>query len=81
MSFFKFRDKRLAKKCSYKTLQEGYKHTEIGLKNACASGDEKAMRKAMKNHQCFEYALLYRSTPECKAQMRKKYIRKKKTRR
>lgn len=72
MAFFKRKEKKLAK-CSYSTLQEGYKATEIGLKRACASGDEKAMHKAMKNHQAFEYALLYRSTPESKKKMAKKY--------
>ena len=45
MSFFKRKDKKLAKECTYNTLQEGYRQTEIGLKKACASGDEKAIRK------------------------------------
>ena len=77
MSFFKRKDKKLAKECPYNTLQEGYRRTEIGLKKACASGDEKAIRKAMHNHQRFEYALLYKSTPEYKEKVRKKYTTKK----
>ena len=76
MSFFKRKDKKLAKECPYNTLQEGYRRTEIGLKKACASGDEKAIRKAMDNHRRFEYALLYKSTPEYKAKVRKKYSTK-----
>lgn len=71
MVFFKRKHKKLAK-CSYKTLQEGYHATEVGLKRACSSGDKKAINKAMKNHKTFEYAILYRSTPEGKSMMAKK---------
>lgn len=63
MAFFKRKHKKFAK-CNYKTLQDGYRASEIGLQRAVASGDEKAMRKAMETHQTFEYALLFRNTPE-----------------
>ena len=72
MAFFKNRDKKMAV-CSYATLQEGYKASEMGLKKAVSSGDEKAMRKAMKEHQKFEYALLYKNTPEYKSKQNKHF--------
>ena len=70
MSFFKRKHKKYSK-CSYGTLQQGYHASEIGLRKAVASGDEKAMRKAMKVHQVFEYALLYKGSPEYKKKARK----------
>ena len=71
MAFFKKEHKKMAE-CSTKTLQECYRHTEIGLQNATASGDEKAIRTAMKRHQLVEYALLYKNTPEYKNKRRKR---------
>ena len=70
MAFFKREHKKLAK---YNTaiLKDCYLQTEIGLRNATASGDEKAIRTAMKRHQLVEYALLYKNTPEYKSKRRK----------
>ena len=65
MKFTKLQ-KRIARDCDYKSLIKGYEASEIGLHRACKSGDKKAMKKAMFNHQAFEYALLYRETPEFK---------------
>ena len=47
MAFFKREHKKLAK---YNTvvLKDCYRQTEIGLRNATASGDEKAIKTAMK---------------------------------
>ena len=70
MSFFKKKHKKFAK-CSFKSLQQGYHSSEIGLRKAVASGDEKAMRKAMKTHQVFEYALLYKGSLNTKKKTRK----------
>lgn len=70
MSFFKRKHKSFAK-CSIKSLQQGYHASELGLRKAVASGDEKAMHKAMKTHQIFEYALLYKNSPEYKKKTRK----------
>lgn len=53
-------------------LKGCYRQTEIGLRNATASGDEKAIRTAMKRHQLVEYALLYKNTPEYKNKRRKR---------
>lgn len=71
MTFFKKEHKKLA---NYNTavLKDCYHQTEIGLRNATASGDKKAIRTAMKNHQLVEYALLYKNTPEYKNKRRKK---------
>ena len=71
MAFFKREHKKLAK---YNTaiLKDCYLQTEIGLRNATASGDEKAIRTAMKKHQLVEYALLYKNTPEYKNKRRKR---------
>ena len=59
-------------KANYKDLVRCYNATEIGLKRACRTGDKKVMDKAMANHQAFEYAMLYRQTPEFKNKRRKK---------
>lgn len=61
--------------CDRKTLQECYHHTEVGLRNATASGNEKAIRNAMKKHQLVEYALLYQNTPEFKKKQRKSNVK------
>ena len=71
MSFFKRKHKKYAN-MNYKDLQELYHHTETGLKNAVASGDEKAMKKAMACHQTVEYSLLYRNSPEFKNKTRRR---------
>lgn len=70
MSFFKRKHKTFAK-LSTKFLQQGYLASELSLRTAAASGDEKAMHKAMKRHQIFEYALLYKNSPEYKKKTRK----------
>lgn len=71
MAFFKREHKKLAK---YNTavLKDCYRQTEIGLKNATATGNEKAIKTAMKRHQLVEYALLYKNTPEYRNKRRKR---------
>lgn len=71
MAFFKREHKKLAK---YNTvvLKDCYRQTENGLRNATASGDEKAIKTAMKRHQLVEYALLYKNTPEYRNKRRKR---------
>ena len=71
MAFFKKEHKKLAK---YNTtiLKDCYRQTEIGLRNATASGNEKAIRTAMKRHQLVEYALLYKNTPEYKRKIKRR---------
>lgn len=67
--YFTKKDKKMSRK-PYDTLAEGYDSSEIELRKACKSGDKKAMREAMKNHHAFEYALLYRLTPESRKERR-----------
>ena len=71
MAFFNKEHKKLAK---YNTtvLKDCYRQTEIALRNATVSGNEKAIRTAMKKHQLVEYALLYKNTPEYKNKRRKR---------
>ncbi len=66
MSFFKKEHKKLANN-SFSFLQDKYHDSEDDLRDACKTGKKKLMRKAMKEHQKYEYALLYRKTPEFKA--------------
>lgn len=70
MGFFNRTHKKLAK-CNSKELQHLYSITELGLKNAAATGNEKTIREAMQKHQVVEYALLYKNTPEYKKLVRK----------
>ncbi len=65
--------KKIARDCSPADIQDCYHKTEHGLRVACQSGDKKAMKKAMANHQAFEYAMLYRQTPEFKIKQGRKH--------
>lgn len=64
MGFFSRRQKRLARKYTVSELKSGYRYSENELKEAAESGDQKALKRAMKVHGNFEYALLYTNTPE-----------------
>ena len=66
MSFFNRRQKKLALACKYSQLQEAYHESENDLRKASQTGNEKLLRKAMKQHGDFEYALLFKNTPEYK---------------
>ena len=66
MGFFTARHKKLAKKYTVGELKTGYRDSEIELKLAANDGDKKALKRAMKVHGNFEYALLYTNTPEYK---------------
>lgn len=64
MGFFNRRQKRLARKYSLSELKDGYRYSENELKEAAENGDVKALKRAMKVHGNFEYAMLYKNTPE-----------------
>ena len=64
MGFFTARHKKLASKYTVSELKTGYRDSEIELKLAAKDGDKKALKRAMKVHGNFEYALLYTNTPE-----------------
>ena len=66
MGFFTKKQKNLAKKCSMQELVRGYEISEINLERASYSGSEKQLKTAMKEHGNYEYALLYKNTPEYK---------------
>lgn len=64
MEFFNKEQKQLALKCTRSCLNNLYLESEISLKNCAKSGDIKSLTKIMKNHQLYEYALLFTYTPE-----------------
>lgn len=66
MSFFSRKQKQLALNCSRDRLEKAYHASEQSLRQASLSGDEKRLKKAMKQHGNFEYAMLYQNTPEFK---------------
>lgn len=71
MAFFKREHKELAKKPK-EYLQQQYVKSERNLIRASAAGNDKIIKKVMKEHGKYEYALLYQNTP----QFRKKFIKK-----
>ncbi len=64
MPFFKRKLKRFARNNSYYALKEGYEASDRALERASVQGDQKGLKAAMKEHRQYEYALLYRNTPE-----------------
>ncbi len=61
----------MAKKCSIQKLQRGYERADFALERASYNGDKKGLKEAMKEHRKYEYALLYRNTPEFKRKRKK----------
>ncbi len=61
----------MAKKCSIQELQRGYERADFALERASYNGDKKGLKEAMKEHRKYEYALLYRNTPEFKRKRKK----------
>ena len=72
MGFFTGKQKKMAKKCSFYDLQRGYQNSDLALERASYSGNQKELKNAMKEHRKYEYALLYRNTPEFKKKFRKR---------
>lgn len=66
MGFFTRKQKKMAKQCSTQDLVRGYENSEFKLERASYNGSEKMLREAMKEHGDYEYALLYKNTPEFK---------------
>ena len=66
MGFFSRRQKRLARKYTVGELKDGYHYSESELREAAENGDVKALKRAMKVHGNFEYAMLYKNTPDYK---------------
>lgn len=74
MKFTK-KHKELAKH-NYNYLFANYVRSEEELKKACKTGDNKKIDSAMEYHQLFEYALLYRNTPEYKENVKNTNLKK-----
>lgn len=75
MAFFTNEHKKLAINSSREDLQRGYAKSEEKLRQASKTGNERALKEAMKEHGNIEYAMLYQRTPEFQDK-RKKYLRK-----
>ena len=72
MSFFTPKQKQMANKCSFYELNRRYQDADLALERASYSGNKKELKRAMKEHQKYEYALLYRNTPEFKKKHKKR---------
>jgi hypothetical protein len=64
VGFFTAKHKKLADRCTVSELENGYRDSECALRMASYCGDTKALKEAMKAHSNYEYALLYKNTPE-----------------
>ena len=58
MGFFKQSEKELAASTSRAALKWEYERTERNLERATYTGDIREVKKAMKEHHKYEYALL-----------------------
>lgn len=72
MGFFSRKQKRLALNTPKESLEKAYHLSEQNLKDVARSGNEKQLRTAMKQHGDFEYAMLYKNTPEYRKKIQKK---------
>lgn len=61
MAFFKRNEKALAKERGFQSLRRDYERTEQALESAAKRGDLKGVKRAMKEHRKYEYALLYKN--------------------
>lgn len=57
---FTIRQKRLAYSTSNYKLKQLYERSEARLDSAARRGDFKGIARAMKQHQTYEYAMLYK---------------------
>lgn len=64
MVFYSNRHKRLAKSTNTWDLKRAYEQSEKNLDRLARVGSNKDLKCAMKQHQDFEYALLYQQSPE-----------------
>lgn len=65
MAFFNNEHKKLSN-LPTDVLKQKYVETELKLQTIAKTGNEKALKEAMKEHGNVEYALLYQKTPEFK---------------
>lgn len=69
--FFNKCQKTIAKRTGTFELKSAYEKSEENLRRAARSGNERELNKAMSEHRCYEYALLYKETPAYKKFLRK----------
>lgn len=72
MGFFKYSHKCLAKKMSRADLMDAYYDSEMTLSSLSYDGNVKELKKAMKEHGKYEYAMLYQNTPKFLNRKRKR---------
>lgn len=72
MAFFTRKQKQLAISCNRANLEKAYHVSEENLKTVSKSGNIKQLRIAMKQHGNYEYALLYKNTPEYKRKIKRR---------
>lgn len=63
MAFFRKEHKEMAKKNTTEYLSKKYQQSERRLINCANNGDLKGLKKQMKEHSRYEYALLYQCLP------------------
>ena len=73
MGFFSRKQKKIALSTPKERLEKAYHISEQNLKKVAMTGNEKQLRTAMKQHGNFEYAMLYKNTPEYKKKRYKKF--------
>ena len=61
MAFFKRSEKALASQRCFQSLRRDYERTEQALETAAKRGDLQGVKRAMKEHHKYEYALLYKN--------------------
>lgn len=69
---FTLRQKRLAYSTSNYKLKQLYERSEVKLDRAARRGDFKGIDRAMKKHQTYEYAMLYKKAKRARYMRRYK---------
>lgn len=72
IKFFNLKQKRLALKTSTSNLQQAYSLSEARLRDAAKTGDARKLKEAMTEHGLYEYALLYKATPQYKQKIKRR---------
>lgn len=67
---FTSKQKRLAFTTSNYKLKKLYERSEMSLDRAAQRGDFKAIDRAMKRHQTYEYAMLYKKAKKIRGSQR-----------
>lgn len=71
MSFFSFKEKRLALKTSTSNLQQAYSLSEARLRDAAKTGDSRQLKEAMAEHGLYEMLFYTRALRNINARLTK----------